>query len=263
MTDRCHSYLDRGAALPSSEVSFPSDLLRSGVSDPALARAYRAARACRPILIRGEAGTGKQHCAKWLHQQSPRADRPLIVIRCAALTPALARWQLWGHEAGVHCAARGRSLGLLRAADGGVVLLEEIGRLPREVQGELATALMRRELRPVGSPVAVPFDIVPLATSSEDLQAEVAAGQFNRSLYDLLSEVECPIPSLRECRDAIPRLVDVLSQRHAARYERPVNRPDAETLTKLQRYHWPGNLRELSDVIERSYALDCAIAVPG
>ncbi len=262
MTDRCHSYLDRGVMLPSSEVSFPSTLLRSGAVDAVFARAWRAARACRPILIRGEAGTGKQQCAKWFHRQSPRADKPLIIVRCTALTSALAEFQLWGHEAGAHCCARGRSLGLLRAAHGGVVLLEEIGRLPRAVQAKLASALARREVVAVGSAVPVPVDLVPLATSSEDLRAHVAAGRFDPSLYDVLSEVEFPVPPLRDCRDTIPWLVDTLSRRYAARYARPVVQPDAETLTRLQRYHWPGNLRELSDVIERSYALDCAIVVP-
>lgn len=262
MTDRYRAYLDRGVMLPSADLPLASNILQSGSDRAAFARIIRAARACRPMLIRGEAGTGKQQCARWFHQQGSRADKPLVIVRCTTLTSGLAAFQLWGHEAGVHPSARGRSLGVLRAASGGVVLFEEIGRLPHTVQAKLATALTRQEVVPVGSKVPLPIDIVPLATSSEDLQAKVADGRFDPSLYDVLSQVELWVPPLRECRDTIPRFVETLSRRYSARYARPVVQPDRETLIRLQRYHWPGNLRELSEVIERSYALDCAIAVP-
>lgn len=222
----------------------------------------RAAEVQCTVLISGETGTGKEIWAKQLHAQSPRAAKPFIPVNCAALTVSLAESQLFGHEKGAFTGAAGRSLGVFRTAEGGTVFLDEVGEMPLELQPKLLRVLQQREVTPVGSAHPVPMDVQVIAATNRDLEVEVAEGRFREDLYYRLNMVEIKVPALRNRLDDLPEFVDFLSRRFAAKYNRPLWRPDAATMRAFCEYSWPGNVRQLSHVIEQAYVLDCTPMLP-
>ena len=224
--------------------------------------AQRAAEVQCTVLISGETGTGKEIWAEVLHKLGPRASKRFVPVNCAALTVALAESQLFGHEKGAFTGAVGRSLGVFRAASGGVVFLDEVGEMPLELQPKLLRVLQQKEITPLGTSMPAKVDVQVVAATNRDLEVEVAEGRFREDLYYRLNMVEFKVPSLRSRVDDIPTFVEFFSQRFAAKYERPVWRPDASTLKRFCEYQWPGNIRQLSHVIEQSYALNCAPIVP-
>jgi DNA-binding NtrC family response regulator len=149
-------------------------------------------------------------------------------------------------------------LGIFRAAEGGIVFLDEIGELPLELQPKLLRVLQQHEVRSIGAFRPVSVDIQIIAATNRDLEHEVAAGRFREDLYYRLNLVQLKVPPLRERVDDIPRFIEFFSKKFARRYGRPVWRPDAETLRRFREAPWPGNIRQLSHVIERSYVLECA-----
>ena len=151
----------------------------------------------------------------------------------------------------------------MQAARGGIVLLDEVSALPSAIQAKLAAALCHQRVTPVGATVPVAIEVQAVATTARDLAAEVKAGRFSASLYRQLTQVDLALPTLRQQTGDIPALVRLLSSYFAAKYQRPAWQPNADTLRSLSRYSWPGNVRQLSQVIEQSYVLDCAVAVPG
>lgn len=213
-------------------------------------------------LLCGETGTGKEIWARTVHRCGPRRNRAFIPVNCAALTPTLAESQLFGHERGAFTGAAGSSLGHFRAAEGGIVFLDEVGEMPLELQPKLLRVLQEREVMPVGSSQPVKIDVQIIAATNRDLEREVLEGRFREDLYYRLNLVELRVPPLRERLEDIPELVDHLSRQFAKRYTRPVWRPDPETVQRFCEYHWPGNIRQLSHVIEQSYVLDCAPTLP-
>jgi len=235
-------------------------------SDPAVRRiarhVERAAEVQCTVLISGETGTGKEVWAKLLHQASPRVDKPFVPVNCAALTATLAESQLFGHEKGAFTGAAGASLGVFRAAHTGVVFLDEVGEMPLELQPKLLRVLQQQEVTPVGSSTPVPIDVMVVAATNRDLEVEVAEGRFREDLYFRLNMVEMQVPTLRDRRSDIPAFVDFFSQKYADQYKRPLWKPDDETLQQFCDYGWPGNIRQLSHVIEQSYVLDCAPMLP-
>lgn len=263
MANRQDGFLNRPYAMRSDEGCVLSALLQGKAGHDLAQRVERAAREECAVLIRGETGTGKQLWAQWLHRRGPRCGRPFVPIRCATLTEALAEAQLFGHAEGMLAGARGSGLGRLQAARGGIVLLDEVSALPRAIQAKLAEALCHQRVTPVGATVPVAIEVQAVATTARDLAAEVKAGRFSASLYRQLTQVDLALPTLRQRTGDIPALVRLLSSHFAAKYQRPAWQPDADTLRSLGRYDWPGNVRQLSQVIERSYVLDCAVAVPG
>lgn len=225
-------------------------------------RAVRAAEAQCAVLISGETGTGKELWASLIHQCGPRADMPLLPVNCAALTPTLAESQLFGHEKGAFTGAVGGALGVFRAAEGGVVFLDEVGEMPLELQPKLLRVLQQNEVTPVGAARPIRVDAQLIAATNRDLRRDVADGRFREDLYYRLNMLELRLPPLRERVEDIPDLVDFFSATYARQYAMPKWVPDRDTLQAFCAYPWPGNIRQLAHVIEQAYVLQCAPALP-
>ena len=224
--------------------------------------AERASEVGCTVLISGETGTGKEIWAKLIHRIGPRAQRPFVPVNCAALSPSLAESQLFGHEKGAFTGAFGAAWGVFRAAAGGVVFLDEVGEMPWELQPKLLRVLQEHEVTPVGAATPINVDVQVIAATNRELEEEVHAGRFREDLYFRLNMVELQVPALCQCVQDIPAFVEFFSTRFAAQYKRPCWKPDAESIRAFCEYSWPGNIRQLSHVIERSYVLDCAPTLP-
>jgi DNA-binding NtrC family response regulator len=222
----------------------------------------RAADVECTVLVSGETGTGKELWARLLHSLGPRRDRPFIPVNCAALTATLAESQLFGHEKGAFTGAAGRSLGVFRSAEGGIVFLDEVGEMPLELQPKLLRVLQQHEVTPVGSSMPVHVNVQVVAATNRDLELEVVEGRFREDLYYRLNMVEFIVPPLRHRVDDIPEFVEYFSRKFAARYQRALWRPSGETLRQFCEYQWPGNIRQLANVIEQAYVLDCEPRLP-
>ena len=225
--------------------------------------AERAAKVGCTVLVTGETGTGKEVWARCIHQLGRDSRRPFVPVNCAALTATLAESQLFGHEKGAFTGALGAALGVFRAARGGVVFLDEVGEMPLELQPKLLRVLQESEVTPVGSAIPVPVDVQIVAATNRNLGEDVAKGNFREDLYFRLNMVELNVPPLRDRKEDIPEFINFFSQRFAEQYKRDeVWTPDLNTLEEFCTYHWPGNVRQLSHVIEQSYVLDCAPVLP-
>ena len=224
--------------------------------------AERVASADCTVLISGETGTGKELWGKLIHELGLRVAKPFIPVNCAALTVTLAESQLFGHEKGAFTGAAGRSSGVFRAAEGGTVFLDEVGEMPLELQPKLLRVLQQREMTPVGAAHPVSIDVQIIAATNRDLEVEVAEGRFREDLYYRLNMVELRVPPLRDRVEDVPELIEFFSRRFSAQYKRPLWQPDPETLKHFCEFSWPGNVRQLSHVIEQAYVLDCAPHLP-
>jgi DNA-binding NtrC family response regulator len=222
----------------------------------------RAADVECTVLVSGETGTGKELWARLLHRLGPRRAKPFVPVNCAALTATLAESQLFGHEKGAFTGAAGRSLGVFRAAEGGIVFLDEVGEMPLELQPKLLRVLQQHEVTPVGSSIPVNVNVQIVAATNRDLEREVLEGRFREDLYYRLNMVEFHVPPLRQRVDDIPQFVEFFSRKFAARYQRPLWRPTSETLRRFCEYRWPGNIRQLANIIEQAYVLDCEPRLP-
>jgi DNA-binding NtrC family response regulator len=222
----------------------------------------RAAEVECTVLVSGETGTGKELWARLLHRSGPRADKAFIPVNCAALTPSLAESQLFGHEKGAFTGAQGRSLGIFRAAQGGVVFLDEIGEMPLELQAKMLRLLQQREVMPVGSTEPVHVDVQIVAATNRDLEQEAEKGNFREDLYYRLNMIELKVPPLRERPDDIPEFIAFFSQQFADRYRAPVWEPSPEALEAFCSFPWPGNVRQLGHVIEQAYVLQIEPELP-
>jgi DNA-binding NtrC family response regulator len=222
----------------------------------------RAADVECTVLVSGETGTGKELWARLLHRLGPRRERPFVPVNCAALTTTLAESQLFGHEKGAFTGAAGQSLGVFRAAEGGIVFLDEVGEMPLELQPKLLRVLQQHEVTPVGASMPVIVNVQVVAATNRDLELEVAEGRFREDLYYRLNMVEFQVPPLRHRVDDIPQFVDYFSRKFAARYQRPLWTPTSEALRQFCEYGWPGNIRQLANVIEQAYVLDCEPRLP-
>ncbi len=224
--------------------------------------AERAAEVECTVLISGETGTGKELWAKSIHVSGPRAAKPFVPVNCAALTATLAESQLFGHKKGAFTGAAGRSLGIFRAAEGGIVFLDEVGEMPLELQPKLLRVLEQREVTPVGASHPELVNVQIVAATNRDLAQEVAEGRFREDLYYRLNMVELKVPALRDRTEDIPEFIGFFSRKYSAQYNRPLWTADAETLRQFCDFSWPGNVRQLSHVIEQAYVLDCEPSLP-
>jgi DNA-binding NtrC family response regulator len=222
----------------------------------------RAADVGCTVLVSGETGTGKELWARLLHRLGPRREKPFVPVNCAALTSTLAESQLFGHEKGAFTGAAGRSLGVFRAAEGGIVFLDEVGEMPLELQPKLLRVLQQHEVTPVGASMPVTVNVQVVAATNRDLELEVTEGRFREDLYYRLNMVEFNVPPLRQRVDDIPNFVEFFSRKFAARYQRQLWKPNSETLRQFCEYRWPGNVRQLANVIEQAYVLDCEPRLP-
>jgi len=235
----------------------------SGVGDlighsPAMEKLYRilskVAHTTHPVLILGESGTGKELVARSIHNHGSNADKPFIPVDCGSLVPSLIESELFGYVKGAFTGANRSRTGLLAAADGGTVFLDEIGELPLDLQARLLRALQEKEIRPVGSNQAVPINARILAATNRDLAAMVENGQFRKDLFFRLNVVNLSIPPLRERKDDIPLLAAHILER--IQHESGLTYTFADdSLRLMMDYDWPGNIRELEHAIERVCAL--------
>ena len=222
----------------------------------------RAADIESTVLITGETGSGKEEVARALHQAGPRADKPFLAINCGAMAATLIESQLFGHEKGAFTGAVGASRGAFRAADGGIVFLDEIGEMPLELQPRLLRVLQQREVTPLGSTAVFPVDVQVVAATNRDLAAEVRKGTFREDLYYRLNTIELAVPPLRERLADIPLFVEHFARHCSEKFSRPLWEPDAETIARFMRYRWPGNIRQLAQTIERIYAFGAVPELP-
>jgi DNA-binding NtrC family response regulator len=207
------------------------------------------------VLITGESGTGKELVARAIHEQSPRSDKPFVAFNVAAFPDTLIDSELWGHEKGAFTGAHARKLGRFELAQGGTVFLDEIGSLRPDLQTKLLRVLQEREVQRLGGARPIPVDVRVLAATNADLQQSVKKGTFREDLYYRLNVVNIHVPPLRERRDDIPALVDHFVRRLARACGRDVEGVSAEARDLLARYDWPGNIRELENVVHRAVVL--------
>jgi formate hydrogenlyase transcriptional activator len=207
------------------------------------------------VLITGETGTGKELVAHAIHRRSPRASRALIKVNLAALPKELIASELFGHEKGAFTGAMQQRAGRFEAANGGTLFLDEIGELSPEMQVALLRVLQEREFERVGGSRMIKADVRVIAATNKDLRREVAEGRFRMDLYYRLNVFPVHVPPLRERADDIPVLVDYFAARVAARMGKRIRQIERRSLDMMQRYPWPGNIRELQNVIERCVIL--------
>jgi formate hydrogenlyase transcriptional activator len=229
-----------------------------GTSKPlkaVLSQTAKVARTETTVLITGETGTGKEIVARAVHKQSERSKRAFISVNCAAFAPTLISSELFGHEKGAFTGAAQRRLGRFELADGGTIFLDEVGELPPDTQVALLRVLQEREFERVGGSQPIKVDVRVIAATNRDLNAAVANGSFRRDLYYRLQVFPIEIPPLRERREDIALLVEYFIDRYSRKAGKSIKRIGQKTLELLQAYAWPGNIRELQNVIERSVIL--------
>jgi len=207
------------------------------------------------VLITGETGSGKELIARAIHKQSHRAARAFIRVNCAAIPPSLVASELFGHEKGAFTGALQRRLGRFESANGGTIFLDEIGDLPAETQIALLRVLQDREIERVGNSRPIPVDVRVLAATNRDLEKAVDGGTFREDLFYRLNVFPIAVPSLRERAEDIPLLVEYLIERYATKAGKRIRKISRSALTLFQAYEWPGNIRELQNVIERAVIL--------
>jgi len=212
----------------------------------------RVAQSSAPVLVRGESGVGKELVARALHFEGPRKGAAFVAVNCTALPENLLESELFGHARGAFTGATQARRGLFLEADGGTLLLDEIGDMPAPLQAKLLRVLEEGEVRPVGSDVARKVDVRLVAATHQDLEERVRAGQFRQDLYYRLNVVPVRVPPLRERFDDVPLLAEHFLQASRARNPTsPVRAFDAAALATLARWSWPGNARELENLVER------------
>ena len=229
-----------------------------GSSEPlhtVLRQVARVAPLDSTVLILGETGTGKELIARAIHKRSNRAAQAFIRVNCGAIPPSLIASELFGHEKGAFTGATQRRLGRFESANGGTIFLDEIGDLPAETQIALLRVLQEREFERVGSSRPISADVRVVAATNRDLRAAVAAGTFREDLFYRLNVFPIQLPSLRERVDDIPLLVEYLIERYAKKAGKKLKTITKRTLGLFQAYDWPGNIRELQNVIERAVIL--------
>ena len=207
------------------------------------------------VLITGETGTGKELIARAVHKRSQRSGRVFVSVNCAALAPSLISSELFGHEKGAFTGATQRRLGRFELADGGTIFLDEVGELLPDTQIALLRVLQEREFERVGGAQPIHVDVRIIAATNRDLKAAAANGSFRQDLFYRLNVFPIEVPPLRQRKDDILMLVEYFVHRYASRAGKSIRSIDKKTLDLLQVYDWPGNIRELQNVIERSVIL--------
>jgi formate hydrogenlyase transcriptional activator len=220
-----------------------------------LYRAEQVAPTNTTVLILGETGTGKELIAGAIHQMSPRKDRPLVIVNCAALPSNLIESELFGREKGAFTGADTRQVGRFDIANGSTLCLDEIGELPLEVQAKLLRVIQHSEFERLGSSHTVKVDVRILATTNRNLEEEVRKGRFRQDLYYRLNVFPLTVPPLRQRKEDVPLLVQVFTERYSRELGKEIAAIPKETMKELQDYNWPGNVRELENVIERAVIL--------
>jgi transcriptional regulator with GAF, ATPase, and Fis domain len=217
-----------------------------------LSQVARVALVDSAVLIQGETGTGKELIARAIHEASPRRHNRFVAVNCAAIPSALLESELFGHERGAFTGACTQTKGRFQVADGGTLFLDEIGDLPLELQPKLLRALQEREFERLGASQTIRVDVRIIAATNQDLGQLVGKRQFRADLYYRLNVVPICVPPLRERIQDIPLLVEYFVQQLSARLHKPVDAIPEEVVEVLKAHDWPGNIRELQNVIERA-----------
>jgi two-component system response regulator PilR (NtrC family) len=215
----------------------------------------RIANARTTVLITGESGTGKERIARALHEASERHAKPFLVVNCGAIPEALMEAELFGHERGAFTGAVSSRLGIFREADGGTVLLDEIGELPASLQVKLLRVLQERKVRGVGASAEVPIDVRVLAATNRNVEEDVRSGRFRQDLYYRLNVIRIEVPPLRERREDVRPLAEHFLARCAAEMNKDSRAFSPDAFRALEAYAFPGNVRELENIVERAVAL--------
>lgn len=215
----------------------------------------KLARSLAPVFIHGESGSGKELVARMIHQQSARASQPFIAVNCGAIPSELMESEFFGHEKGSFTGANEKKAGLFKAAEGGTLFLDEVADLPKDMQVKLLRAIQEKSIRPIGANHEIPVDIRILSATHKDLGQEVTNGSFRQDLFYRINVIELKVPSLRERPGDIEELCTFILQKLSDRYEIPKASITKEALDKLKRYDFPGNVRELENILERAFTL--------
>ena len=239
-------------------------------SSPALRAVLAQIRMVAPtgstVLIEGETGTGKELVARAIHLHSGRRNRPFVKVNCAAIPAELLESELFGHEKGSFTGAMAQRIGRFEAADGGTLFLDEIGDMPLQLQTKLLRVLQEQEFERVGGNRTIQVDVRIVAATNRDLKAMVDENNFRADLYYRLAVFPMDVPPLRERREDIPSLTRYFVRKHALRMDRNIESIPTHAMEALTNYDWPGNIRELQNVIERSVVLsdgpDLHVALP-
>lgn len=215
----------------------------------------KLARSQAPVYISGESGSGKELVARLIHEQGPRAEKPFVPVNCGAIPSELMESEFFGHKKGSFTGAIEDKQGLFQASNGGTLFLDEVADLPLTMQVKLLRAIQEKAVRAVGGQQELVVDVRILCATHKDLAAEVAAGRFRQDLFYRLNVIELRVPPLRERREDIPLLAEIMLQRLTEGSSLPTARLTTEALDKLKCYRFPGNVRELENMLERAYTL--------
>lgn len=235
---------------------------RSGVMAELLAEAKMVAASDASVLICGESGSGKELLAQAIHKASPRASKPFVAVNCSAIPEALLESELFGHVKGSFTGAVANHQGLFQAADGGTLFLDEIGDMPPALQVKLLRVLQERSVRPVGASQSLPVDVRILSATHRNLDTAMAEGQFREDLYYRLNVVALTLPPLGDRREDIPLLANHFLAKLSQKYNKPLNGFAPEALKALTSAVWPGNVRQLHNVVEQVCALATTPLIP-
>jgi two-component system response regulator GlrR len=239
-------------------------ITRSPIIESILAKAKLVAASDASVLIRGESGTGKEMLARAVHHASPRAQHPFVAVNCGAIPEQLLESELFGHMKGSFTGAASDYQGLIQAAEKGTLLLDEIGDMPLPLQVKLLRVLQEKEVRPVGSTRTIPTNVRIISATHHNLDEAIRTGAFREDLYYRLNVVSFSLPSLVERREDIPVLATHFLTQIAAKYSKSLNGFSAEAIEILVKSPWPGNIRELYNVVEQAVALATTpIITPG
>jgi DNA-binding NtrC family response regulator len=227
----------------------------SHAMEEVLNMAGRVAASNATVLLRGESGTGKELIAKAIHFHSPRASAPLVKVNCAALPETLLESELFGHEKGAYTGATARRIGRFEAADQGTLFLDEIGELTPGMQVKLLRVLQEREFERLGGNRTIKADVRVIAATNRDIERALKEGRFREDLYYRLNVVSVVIPPLRDRKEDVPVLVDFFIKKYSEENKKMISGISAETRDLLMRYAYPGNVRELENIVERAVVL--------
>lgn len=217
-----------------------------------LSQVAKVAPADSTVLVTGETGTGKELIARAIHKRSQRSSRAFVSVNCAAIPRDLIASELFGHEKGAFTGATQRRLGRFESADGGTIFLDEVGELPAETQTALLRVVQEREYQRVGGDESLKTNVRVIAATNRDLQAAIAEGRFREDLFYRLNVFPIELPPLRERKEDIPMLVEYFVARFASKAGKKITGITKRSMELLQSYHWPGNIRELQNLLERS-----------
>jgi DNA-binding NtrC family response regulator len=240
-----HEYLEAGSSIERPIVTQDSRMLQ------VIELAREAASSKATVLIQGESGTGKEVLARYIHANSPRSTQPFVAVNCAAIPEGLLESELFGHEKGAFTGAVTKQVGKFEWAHRGSILLDEISEMPLPLQAKLLRVLQEHEIERVGARKPVPVDIRVIATTNRRLKDHMASGKFRDDLYYRLNVIPLSIPPLRERKDDIPLLIEHFIRKHSHGGNQPLPRMSQDTIQHFLQYDWPGNIRELENMVER------------